>query len=357
MVVVTIVGSLGALLPSVAQASEFQTAIVRLDRMAKSTNTGGTVCLKPATAGSTTSVVVTFPSVTSPFTLDTSAGGWPVDTTADPDSVGSGNLYWPSGASSLTNVQAGTGDNTAKTATFSISPAMTLTVGTLYCFNFSAENTGVTGPTLTTGSTVSDALIGRVETNLDGSNVAFAILNTDGDQINVTAVVPPIFQFVLGGTTDTIPGTGNMDYSTTNTSAGVSITVHTNAKQGWIAWAKSANQGLVSASAGNYSVNSVGFNSGSPTALSPGTVEGYGLINGVAISGTSTCTMTVAPEYVASSNHAGAATANFQQIGACTGGTSDGDRFVLQERAAITITTPAAPDYTDTITVVGAGSF
>jgi hypothetical protein len=353
-----VLGALSVLAPSTARADEFYSSFVRLNRMSKSTDTGGTVCFSPRTAGSTSSVVVTFPVATSPFTIDTTPGAFTVDTTADPDGVGSGNLYWPSGASALTNVGAGTGDNTLKTVTFPVSTAMTLTVNTVYCFNFNPTDSNV----LTTGSTVSDALTGRVETNLDASNVAFTILNTDGDQINVSATVPPIFQFVLGAATDTIPsGSGNLDYTTTNTSTGVSITVHTNAKQGWVAWAKSANQSLKSASAGNYTIDSVGFNAGASSTLTPGTAEGYGFKNGISISGTvpvGGCTMAVAPEYLAAgANTAGAATANFQQIGACTGGTSDGDQFTLQERAAITITTPAANDYTDTLTVVGAGSF
>jgi len=38
-------------------------------------------------------------------------------------------------------------------------------------------------------------------------------------------------------------------------------------------------------------------------------------------------------------------------------GTANGASFVVKERAAISGTTPAASDYTDTITIIGAGNF
>jgi hypothetical protein len=54
---------------------------------------------------------------------------------------------------------------------------------------------------------------------------------------------------------------------------------------------------------------------------------------------------------------------NFQPINACTRdwapkpGTSDGDVLTLVERATIRGGTPAGSDYSDIITVVGAGNF
>jgi hypothetical protein len=241
---------------------------------------------------------------------------------------------------------------------------MTLTVGTLYCFNFNLTDSSV----LVTGSTVSGSLGGNVATNLDSANIAFAVVDTGQDQINVSAVVPPIFQFDLGGTTDPVPHTGNLDYTAVNESQGISVTVHTNAKQGWVAWAKSANQGLQSTSIGGSTglIGSVGWNAAAPTHLQPNVSSKYGLAVTIAASGTSTCTMGVAPEYNTASvdgsplgtdRYSGAATANFQQIGQCAGGTSNGDALLLKERVAITSVTPAATDYTDTLTVVGAGYF
>jgi hypothetical protein len=51
---------------------------------------------------------------------------------------------------------------------------------------------------------------------------------------------------------------------------------------------------------------------------------------------------------------------NFQQIASCSGtapATANGDVITLIGRAAISAVTPAGNDYTDTITVVGAGNF
>lgn len=368
LVVVLVLGALAGFMPSQAHAvSNFQKAIVRLDRMVKSTPTGGTVCLSPNSATAIKSVVVTFPSVTSPFTLNTTAANWTVNTNGDPDSIGTanGSLYWPSGATGLTNVGTATSvDNTAKTVTFPLSTALTPTVGNMYCFNFSGTNT------LTTGSTAAISLQGNVTTfdassvQIDTSNIALNVVDVTGtlsnDQVVISATVPPIFQFVLSATTDTIPATGNLDYTAVNESSGVTVTVHTNAKQGWIAWAKDSNQGLKSASAGNYVIPSVAWAhtgaNGTPTTITAGN-EQYGLVVTASVTGTSTCTTTVAPEYAAGANQVGAFEPNFQQIGQCSGGTSNGDQLTLKERATIKSTTPAATDYTDTMTVVGAGSF
>lgn len=368
LVVVLVLGALGSLLPDQAHAvSNFQKAIVRLDRMVKSTPTGGTVCISPNQTTAIKSVVVTFPSVTSAFTLNTTLANWTVNTNADPDGIGvaNGSLYWPSGANALTNVgTASAVDNTAKTVTFPLSTALTPTVGNMYCFNFSGTNT------LTTGSTAAISLQGNVTSQdasavtIDTSNIAFDVVDVTGtlsdDQVVISATVPPIFQFAISSTTDTIPATGNLDYTAVNESGGVTATIHTNAKQGWIMWAKDSNQGLKSASAGNYVIPSVAWAhsgaNGVPTTITAGT-EDYGLVVSATVTGTSTCTTTVAGEYAAGANQVGAFEPNFQQIGQCSGGTSDGDQLTLKERATIKSTTPAATDYTDTMTVVGAGSF
>jgi hypothetical protein len=362
LVVVLILGALDSLMPSPAQAvATFQKAMIRLDRMQKSTATGATVCIQPDVATAISSIQIYFPDTTtaSAFTLNGTASNYTVNTTNNPNSL-TPNLYWPSGATGLTGIStANNVDTTNRIVTFPLSSAFTPTVGNMYCFNISGTNT------ITTGSTVSANLMGTIKTRdagpavIDLSYVSFHVVDTGYDQIAVSAVVPPIFQFDLNSTTDTVPSTGNLNYQTINESTGVTVTVHTNAKQGWIAWTKDSNQGLTSVSAGNFTIGTVPWNAGAPTAITATTQEKYGLAVFAGVSGTSTCTTTVAGEYnvTSNANQVGAMTSNFQQIGQCAGGTSDGDQLILKERAVIKSTTPAATDYTDTITVVGAGSF
>jgi len=94
------------------------------------------------------------------------------------------------------------------------------------------------------------------------------------DQITVTATVPPIFIFSLSGNADSFPG--DLDPTVINsTTAGIFGHIVTNAKGGWIAWAKDSQQGLYSASV-NYKINTLGTVDGTPTTLVVGT-EAYQL--------------------------------------------------------------------------------
>jgi hypothetical protein len=73
------------------------------------------------------------------------------------------------------------------------------------------------------------------------------------------------------------------------------------------------------------------------------------------------CNPVVDAEYDGATTSAGGTfSANFQPIAACTTptpATANGDVFTLIERVAISGATPAGSDYTDIITVVGAGNF
>jgi hypothetical protein len=75
------------------------------------------------------------------------------------------------------------------------------------------------------------------------------------------------------------------------------------------------------------------------------------------------CSAATAGEYngvSAGNDDGGTFSEVFQVISSCTGGspgTASGDTITLKERVAISGATPAATDYTDTITVVAAGNF
>src|SRR5690606_38805253 len=137
--------------------------------------------------------------------------------------------------------------------------------------------------------------------------------------------------------------TGDVIYTTPRT-----VTITTNATQGWIAWARSSNEGLTSAAAG-HTIDST--TPGTGATLTPGT-EGYVL--GVdATDASSGGTVTVVAAYAGTdSDDDGSGLDNaFRQI-ASADGTADGDVLTLLGKAAINAFTPAGVDYTDTWTII-----
>jgi hypothetical protein len=332
-----VLGLMAQLLPYSAEAAVgFQNAYIRIDRMKINTPTGGTICAKPASTATEAKVVVTFPLS---YTVNSTASNWTVSTTNLP----AGSTAWPSIAT------ASTATSPANVVTF---PSGDLAVGTLYCFNFSATNT------LTTAASAASSQQASIVSQTSGSVVIdttlIALANIADDQIVVSAVVPPTFTFTLGGNTDAF--TTNLDPSGTVSTTGKTVTILTNAKGGWIAWAKDSNQGLNSATAA-YTIPTSGAIDGAVSTLSNGT-EGYVLDTDLTTDASGGCTLAIDAEYNGSgTTQGGTFSANFQPIAACTGGTANTDVITLIERATISGATPAATDYTDTITVVGAGNF
>ena len=331
--------------PTNAAAVGFQDASVRMDRMKVNSVTGGQICARPATTATEAKLVITFPST---YTLSTTAANWGVSTSPIP----TGATAWPG----ITAPTGGDIDNTAKTVIFASSD---LTVATLYCFNF---GTGATKPvTLPAGAANSQQ--GYVESQTSGNapidSTPIALATVADDQILVTATVPPIFQisFPLGNT-DTF---GNLVPDTVVSTAGRTVNIATNAKGGWVAWAKDSNQGLLSTTA-NYTIPTIGTVDGTPSQLTVGT-PGYVL--DVDADSTPGCngTHTAAPEYNAapSTTHGGTFSSDFQPIASCAPpsapATSNGDEITITARAMIMPSTPAGNDYSDIITVVAAGSF
>lgn len=319
---------------SVDAAVGFQNAYMRIDRMKISTTTGGTVCAKPASTATEAKVVVTFPAT---YTVNATAANWTVTTTPIP----SGATAWPG----ILTASAVAGS----VVTFASGD---LTVGTLYCFNFSGTSTLTTAASAATNQ---QAVIGTQTSGavaIDTTSVALA--NIADDQIVVSAIVPPSFSFSLGGNTDSF--TTNLDPATIVSTTGKTVSITTNAKGGWIAWAKDSAQGLASATAG-YTIPTAGTVNGAVSALSAGT-EGYVLDTDLTTDASGGCTLAIDAEYNGTGTSQGGTFASaFQPIASCTGGTANTDVITLIERAAIAGVTPAATDYTDIITVVGAGNF
>lgn len=336
-VLVAFLASLANFVDVAANATGFQQMYLRLDRMATSTATGGTICAQPATTGTEAKVIITFPTG---FTVNSTAANWTVTTTNLP----AGSTAWPS-IGTATNV-------TGQIVTF---PSGDLTVGTLYCFNFVGTST-LTTPS-SAGNSLKGNLVTQTSANAQMDQTYYGLSIITNDQIVVTATVPPIFIFTLDSNADTFPT--DLDPTLVNSTSGRLVTITTNSKGGWITWAKDSQQGLYSTTT-NYKINTSGTVDGAPSTLTAGT-EGYVLDTNITLDAAAGCTVNIDPEYNGTGvTQGGTFSANYQPIASCTGAspaTANGDQITLIERATISGATPAGPDYSDIITVVAAGNF
>lgn len=312
----------------VPSQADFSSIYMRFDRMKASTATNVLVVFAPATIGVEDSVRVTFGAGTTVSGTPTvSTSGLPAGVTALPGSL-----------SASTSGQAVT-----------VSGVTDLTVSTTYGFYLNNTVTNGTAGSYTHTVTTRTSAAATI----DSTTVAGVVVGDE--QIVVTAAVPPTFDFDLDGNTDNF--TTNLDLNSVVSTSGRTATVRTNASGGWVIWAKSANQGLSSATA-SYTIPTAGTIDGSPSTLSTGT-NGYVLDAGINTdSGTSgSGTVSIAGEYNGTgSNQGGTLSSSFQPV-AQSDGPTDGDVISVVFRATVGGLTPAAGDYSDTITLVGAGLF
>ncbi len=321
-------------------AASLTQSFVRFDRMKISTATTGTVCAMPSTASTEANVVVTFPPS---YTLG-AAGTFTVNTT---------NLAWPSGGTVWPGIATAT-NVTAQAVTF---PSTDLTVGTLYCFNWTNSAAVTTSGSATSSNPGTITTNTSVPAQIDTASYSTATIADD--QIVVTATVPQVFSFALSGNTDPLCW---LDTETVKTSVSpITVTINTNAKNGWQVWAKSAYQGLCSPSLNTCTV-------GTPTTNLPTTATGSNrtLVAGTADYNTGVTTaqtsgsgvLTTAAAFVGTgTGQGGGLSATALQSLVSSTGTANGAVLTLKNNVAISPITPAAADYTDTITVIGAGLF
>jgi hypothetical protein len=312
-------------------AASLTQVFVRFDRMKISTGTTGTVCAKPATVGTETTVKVTYPagyslSSAATFSVDTTNTAWPT-----------GAVAWPSIATA-TNV-------TSQDVTF---PSGDLTVGTLYCFNW--VNVGA----VSVKTSASPSNVGSVTTQIAGpatlDTAQYSTASITDDQIAVTATVPQAFSFALSGNTDALGtlSTASVTPSPTPRTA----TVNTNAKNGWTVWAKDSSTGLTSATASSTIASTT---PGTNSTLSNG-ANGYN--TGVTSSQAGgSGAVTVATPFVGGLLGKGGGLDTSLRSLASSTGTADTAVLTLTNNVSIAPTQAAATDYTDTITVIGAGLF
>lgn len=318
-----------------ASAASLKVAQVRFDRIKISQATTGTVCAAPNTVASTEGkVLVTFPTgyalgLVGTFTVSTA------------------NLAWPTVAGYTTTAWPGILTATAvagQTVTF---PSGDLTsASNLYCFNWTS-----TAAVSVTGS-AAPSLQGTIATQTGASGAidssTFSTAAITDDQIAVSATVAQTFAFTLSGNADNLGAltTGAVSVSPTPRT----VTVSTNAKNGWNVWANDASPTGLTSVASSYTIASTAGNS----TLSAGT-EGYN--TGVTATNGTGSAVTVASTFVGGSPGKGGGLSNALQTLATSPGSNSGAVVTLTNNAAISATTPPATDYADTISVVGAGLF
>lgn len=254
------------------------------------------------------------------------------------------------GATALPGTLSVTGGNTNGSKNITITGVTNLAVTTTYCVDIDRTGTNdpVTNPTAGIYSVTIDT---RDAGNTVIDNTVIGVRTITDDQIVVNAIVPPSFNFVLDANTTSF--TTNLDSGAVVQTTPRTVTITTNATQGWVAWARDSNTGLTSLAAGK-TINST--TPGTAATLVTNT-EGY-VLGVQATDASGGGAVTVVPAYAgtgADSNGSGLDTA-YRQI-ASANGTANGDVLTLRGKASINTMTPAGIDYTDTWTIIGAGSF
>jgi hypothetical protein len=251
------------------------------------------------------------------------------------------------GATSLPGTLTFTASDTNGSKHITISGLTNLSASTSYCVDLTNADALGTGAAGQYSATLETQTSGAVL--IDSVYLTLRII-TD-DQIVVNAVVPPTFNFVLDGNTTSF--TADLDTGVVRQTAERTVTITTNSATGWIAWARGLNTGLASTAAG-YTIAAT--TPGTGATLSSGT-EGYVLgVDSTDAGGGGTVTVEAAYAGTNADADGSGLDTNLRQI-ATADGTANGDILRLYGKAAINGFTPAANDYTDTWTVIGAGSY
>lgn len=254
------------------------------------------------------------------------------------------------GATSLPGTLSAAGNNTNGQKGITISGVTNLSATTTYCVDI--DRTSTNDPITNPAAGLYEVTVETRDSGdatIDSTTIGARVISDD--QIIVSAVVPPSFNFVLDGNTTSF--VSNLDPGAVIHTTPRTVTITTNATQGWIAWARDSNTGLTSAAAGHTVASTT---PGTAATLAAGT-EGYVL--GVAATdagGGGTVTVVAAYAGTGGDDDGSGLDTTFRQI-ASANGTANGDVLTLRGKAGIAPLTPAGVDYTDTWTIIGAGSF
>lgn len=308
---------------------------VRFNRLSTGAAISGTACLK-STLTTQTNVVIVFPSG---WTISSTASNWTTTTTnlpADPSGGGAATA-WP-----------GIGTATSVVGLSVVFPGTALVAGTFYCFNFA-------GASSTVGSAGNDQT-GQLKTQggspyTDSLNFATSVVASGAEQITVTASVSATMTFSLSGNSIALGtlSTGSV------TSGNVVQTVSTNARNGYVSWI----QGTSSTGGTGGGLHSTSANSDIPSNGAFPTVTDLASATGVVIDADAgTNTPTINSGYNGTNTTSGGHFDGgiFHEVSSLSGAQS-GTTVTLNVRAKVPSTQLAATDYTDTLTVVAAGSF
>jgi hypothetical protein len=338
------VASLLALFPGEVKAATLTNTYIRLNRMSASpTTTSFRLVFRTVGAGAT-SVAINFNGADT-TTWTGSSGA--VNAT---QSTNTATCATETGFSALPGSLSASGSG----STVTITGVTALSATTTYCVD------------LTSASAVTNAAAGEYHptVTVGSDSTTVAVRTISNDQIVVSATVPATFSFVLSGNTDSF--TSNLSTTGQVLTTGRTVTINTNAASGWIAWVKGTNASsgaatkgaLLSASASNYTIPTTNANAlGSASHTQSAGTEDYGLSVSVADgAGGGTATANAAYDSGGTDKVGVLDPTNFRPI-ASSGGTATNDVITLKEGAVIVGSTPPGTDYTDTLTVIGAGNF
>jgi hypothetical protein len=318
---------------SVANAAALTQVEVRFNRMKINEFTSGTVCAKPATAATEASVQVTFPT------------GYNLSATAADYATSVTDLAWPSGAQPWVTIGS-TATVSGQTVTWTSGE---LAVGTLYCFNWTNTTSAVQVKSSATASNTG-TVVTRTSTPTNIDTGSYSTASIANDEIVVSASVPSVFSFALSGVTDAL-GTLSSSSVTTSNPTPLTATVNTNATNGWQVWAKDLNTGLTSATASST------IASRTPGTNSTLTAGANGYNTGITSTITSGGAITVAAAFDGTAAYQGGGLDTTLRTLATGAGVADTAVLTIKNNVSISPTQAPATDYTDTITIVGAGLF
>ncbi len=344
------------------EAANFTNVSMRHSRMAISLVASSTdpilVVIRPATTATELSIGISFATG---YTVNGTFSNITVSTASLPGTFHGRTVFAVPGIGSAATAVS------SQNVTFA---ATDMTVGTTYAFYITGgiTNPGTTGQKVSKISTHTDGSpdFTNYTDAVDASRVATWFVSdnggsTDSDQIVVTARVAPTYTLALSAqaiTLDTALATVEYPGGAQNGAvSGVTATATTNANNGHIMWLKANSaSGLTSTVAAASIAFSGTAADATPTTITAGT---EGVVVDVDLTTNTSGSLAISSEFNGASAAAGGTpSTTFQEIASASGPVGGaGDVVTILPRVAISSTTQAADDYTNTLTVIGAGDF